>query len=83
MNHLSHNVSSFDPSSDDVGRFLNSLNIKLIMADKEEMAEGKFLLSLKQVGQENYIISFSMCNSLIFNVNYDKGLRGQGKKCSQ
>ena len=68
LNHLNHNLSSFGPSSDDVGSLLNSLNIKLIMADKEEVAEGKkFLLSLWQARE---------LRNMVFNVNYEKGLRG-------
>ena len=78
LNHINHNGSSFNPFSDDVGHFLNSLNIKLIMANKE-----------KGSGRREEVPSVSkrsgareLCN-LVFNVNYEKGLRGQGKKCSQ
>ena len=77
LNHINHNGSSFNPSSDDVGRFLNSLNIKLIMADKEEGSGRREELPsvIKRNGAREL-------RNLIFNVYYEKGFRGQGKKCS-
>ena len=76
LNQSYHNGSSLYHSCDKVGHLLNALNIKLISADKEEGCNKK---------EEGPSISKGAreLRNLVFNVNYEKGLRGQGKICPQ
>ena len=75
LKQSSHNGSSLFQSCDEVGRFLNALNIKLISAEKEEGCNKKEEGPISKGARE--------LRNLVFNVNYEKGLRGQGKICPQ
>ena len=74
LTQSNHNKSSVHHSSGKSGSFLNALNIKLVIVDKENHDGGTSYSKRRGVRE---------LRNLVCNVNYEKGLSGKGKNCLQ